>query len=392
VLAVTLGPFVIMRWVVLAGGGGYEWAASQRTVIEFTRVFLQYLLDPIRVFGNWAGLLLVPILIGIVIRRPRWGGGMVVVWMGAFFGAHLGLNMLTARPILLLPWYLYLALPPICLALAMVLVPAATGLIRSSAQFWGWQGVALVPALIALVISSAWIVSSPLVQGFPLLEAGSKAHEAYLEKLDHAIRARAPEARSVRPGPFPHEVRSNVGGSATLIALTPRAIEAWMELVHPQILAVFVPDPRFRDSVPEAGDLIIDSGFELLVVQEGEIVFRGDFLEAYRMFWAKRGKEVATGSGSWSKPESWYQLGERYVRDGRLDKAEGAFREAILLRPDYWEAHYALARLYALRGDRAAAREELKEALRLNPDLELTGQGPLKEITREPADAGEPAD
>jgi len=61
-------------------------------------------------------------------------------------------------------------------------------------------------------------------------------------------------------------------------------------------------------------------------------------------------------------------LGAAYAAAGRRDDAERAYRDAIVLDPDYAHAHAALAMALAERGERAEARTHAEAALRLQPN------------------------
>ena len=56
-----------------------------------------------------------------------------------------------------------------------------------------------------------------------------------------------------------------------------------------------------------------------------------------------------------------------YVRLQQLDKAEQQFRIGIELAPENDQAYLNLARVYALQGDRAKARDVVESLLKRQP-------------------------
>lgn len=61
-----------------------------------------------------------------------------------------------------------------------------------------------------------------------------------------------------------------------------------------------------------------------------------------------------------------YEEGNRALQRGASEEAEGAYRQALAIDPDYADAHSKLGVVYAQRGDRPAAREQFERALQLN--------------------------
>lgn len=66
-------------------------------------------------------------------------------------------------------------------------------------------------------------------------------------------------------------------------------------------------------------------------------------------------------------PEVVYLLASAHQRRGELDSAEKGYRDAIRLRPTYFEAQHDLGRLLSDQNRFAEAAAELKEAARLRP-------------------------
>ncbi len=64
------------------------------------------------------------------------------------------------------------------------------------------------------------------------------------------------------------------------------------------------------------------------------------------------------------------QRGELLIRMGKYNEAEAALASVRQLRPTAPEVHYVLARLRQARGETLTYRQELSEALRLNPNLQ----------------------
>jgi len=67
------------------------------------------------------------------------------------------------------------------------------------------------------------------------------------------------------------------------------------------------------------------------------------------------------------RPELVYLLASAHQRRGELDRAEQGYREAIRLRPTYFEARHDLGRLLAEENHFPEAAAELKEATKLRP-------------------------
>jgi Flp pilus assembly protein TadD len=60
-------------------------------------------------------------------------------------------------------------------------------------------------------------------------------------------------------------------------------------------------------------------------------------------------------------------LGVSYARVGKKDEAELEFRKALLVSADSAGAHFGLATLDLERGNKAAAAQELREVIRVQP-------------------------
>ena len=66
-------------------------------------------------------------------------------------------------------------------------------------------------------------------------------------------------------------------------------------------------------------------------------------------------------------PEALNNLGVLFVREENYSKAEEQFKTCIRIVPSFDQSYLNLARLYALRNDRAKAREVLQDLLRMQP-------------------------
>jgi tetratricopeptide (TPR) repeat protein len=69
-------------------------------------------------------------------------------------------------------------------------------------------------------------------------------------------------------------------------------------------------------------------------------------------------------------PELLYEAGRMYYNQDRFDEAIARFNEALALRPGYANAMYSLGLAYQQRGDAAAALEQFRGVLVMNPDNE----------------------
>lgn len=74
-------------------------------------------------------------------------------------------------------------------------------------------------------------------------------------------------------------------------------------------------------------------------------------------------------------------------RRGQLGEAAQHYQEALRLRPDYPEAHYNYATLLGAKGSAAGALRHYQDALRLRPDYIQAHHG-LANLLREASDAG----
>ena len=101
-------------------------------------------------------------------------------------------------------------------------------------------------------------------------------------------------------------------------------------------------------------------------------VIRTDLIAAYRLTNhepdADKLLEKALKNNS-GDVDALLQRGEIALERGQLDQAEGDFNKVLKLRPAASEAHYLFARLNLARGLTLLYRQELSEALRLNPAL-----------------------
>jgi len=80
-----------------------------------------------------------------------------------------------------------------------------------------------------------------------------------------------------------------------------------------------------------------------------------------------------------STPELYNSLGIAYIGLGEADKAKGSFEKAVMLKPDYSEAHTNLATLYIQKKRWKKAIEEcnnaLKNPLYLTPESAYNNRG-----------------
>lgn len=69
-----------------------------------------------------------------------------------------------------------------------------------------------------------------------------------------------------------------------------------------------------------------------------------------------------------SKPDDMYQLGRYYQGQMRYDAAAQAYRKALAVDPNFFEAHNGLGVVYSLQGNQPGAIEEFNTAITLNPN------------------------
>ena len=83
-----------------------------------------------------------------------------------------------------------------------------------------------------------------------------------------------------------------------------------------------------------------------------------------------RAKEAAATHAealSMATPQQKYMLGDRLLREGKLDEAERVFTEVSTTNPEAFMHFYGLARIHVKRGNREAARRSLEQAMEHAP-------------------------
>jgi len=86
---------------------------------------------------------------------------------------------------------------------------------------------------------------------------------------------------------------------------------------------------------------------------------------------SNREYELALTNASKINPkniEIYRNLGELYLQQNKLKAAESMYKIVIDFSPDDASAHYYLANIYELIGDKQRTEEELKKCLKLKPD------------------------
>ena len=68
-------------------------------------------------------------------------------------------------------------------------------------------------------------------------------------------------------------------------------------------------------------------------------------------------------------PATRFLLGEAYRDENRLERAKEAYRDAVLIDPDFSPAWAGLAGVLARTGPRAEFEDAIKQLLRLEPEL-----------------------
>ena len=101
------------------------------------------------------------------------------------------------------------------------------------------------------------------------------------------------------------------------------------------------------------------------------------------------------GNGQGQSPagaERFFDRGIDLQRDGKLEDAIAAFREAIRIKPDFADAHFALGVGLRRQGELDEAIDELRAAIRIKPSdahahynlgLALKAQGQMEEAVAE---------
>ena len=78
---------------------------------------------------------------------------------------------------------------------------------------------------------------------------------------------------------------------------------------------------------------------------------------------------IATAQTSPLVPYTWNNMGDVYSRHGDLNKAAESFQRAIMLNPNYADAHHNLGEAYRQMGEIGDAKLMFEQALQLNPKL-----------------------
>lgn|SRR5574341_822521 len=71
-------------------------------------------------------------------------------------------------------------------------------------------------------------------------------------------------------------------------------------------------------------------------------------------------------------------LGSAYYIAGNLDAALATLKEAVALSPSLDHAHYYLGVIYAKRGDKASAQQELEKVINGNAHIVLKNQARIQ--------------
>ncbi len=91
-------------------------------------------------------------------------------------------------------------------------------------------------------------------------------------------------------------------------------------------------------------------------------------------------REVSNGQADADK---YMELGAAYYIAHRWDDAIGAFEKAVSMNPELGHAHYYLGVLYAAKGDKSRAEQELNAVLRVskNPILVAQAKARIPSVT-----------
>lgn len=90
----------------------------------------------------------------------------------------------------------------------------------------------------------------------------------------------------------------------------------------------------------------------------GALMYQGKYTEAKRLLQALEGDRTVG-------PTARGNLGELYLRQGKLDLAETKLKEAIAHQPENFDWHRHLGEVYRFRGQRKAAASEYRKAMDL---------------------------
>jgi tetratricopeptide (TPR) repeat protein len=81
----------------------------------------------------------------------------------------------------------------------------------------------------------------------------------------------------------------------------------------------------------------------------------------------KEAAETHAEALSLATPQQKYMLGDRLLREGKLDDAERVFTEVSKANPEAFMHFYGLARIHVKRGNKEAARKSLEQAMEHAP-------------------------
>ncbi|MCC7486623.1 MAG: tetratricopeptide repeat protein [Burkholderiales bacterium] len=166
--------------------------------------------------------------------------------------------------------------------------------------------------------------------------------------------ARATALRELARDPFP--------GAALAVQRTAGSSDPLLRLAAAEALEALAPGERIRPGATLLGDSLraVRMAAGLAMADVPDSALEPAQLDARRS--ALDEYTTAQQHGS-ERPESHLNLGLLALRQGRADDAEGHYRAAVALAPDYAPAYVNLADLHRARGSEDAGERVLREGL-----------------------------
>jgi hypothetical protein len=280
----------------------------------------------------------------------------------------------------LLPWHVYIGLPAVAVILAIASVRGLGG------QWKIWRRLMGVAAVLLILVTFS---GSPLLRSYPWIRVASDLQDAYFARLNGMLRGCPDQTERLAPGPMPLFVHSQEGFSGGTMFVAPYTIQAWIDILYPDVLAV-VQDPIASVPAPVRHPLSAGTRSVRRCVIESEIEFimvdkAGEITDRATVHWLPRGilKQIvepvddvqlrALIDGARDHPadaEAWFALGQAHLGRNELPEAETALTAAVGLRPYFLQARLSLVVVYMKYGLLHEAAAELRAVLEIQPGHE----------------------
>ena len=135
------------------------------------------------------------------------------------------------------------------------------------------------------------------------------------------------------------------------------------QLIHIKEEEISSPLQDSQDvDTPPSGNALKGEVFDARIKEIRLLIEKGRFSEARELV----GKDAEIAS---HLMQSYNDQGISFRKQGLLDKAIQAFRNAIFLEPEDEGLHYNIARVYIEKGEWIQARNAIESGIKINPDF-----------------------